>query len=145
MPDSERLTRSTWSAWSSMERFRWMTPRPPWRAIAIAMRDSVTVSIAADKSGVWTVMRLEIRDDVSASEGMTFVCPGRSRTSSYVRPTKPKGSCSGWVMSAPLTLVLGVALVGVAADDQPVITGLACALVGAGLVVSEGPRRGMNK
>ena len=74
----------------------------------MAIRDSVTVSIAAESSGVWTVMRLEIRDDVSASEGITSVWPGRSRTSSYVRPMKPKGSCSGWVMSAPLTLGYGV-------------------------------------
>ena len=75
--------------------------------MAIAIRDSVTVSIAAESSGVWTEMRLEIREDVSASEGMTSVWPGSSRTSSYVSPMKPKGSCSGWVMSAPLTLVMG--------------------------------------
>jgi hypothetical protein len=37
--------------------------------------------------------------------------------------------CSGWVMSAPLTLGYGVSRVGVAADDQPVITGMACAEV----------------
>src|SRR5690606_10862936 len=29
----------------------------------------------------------------------TSVCPGRSRTSSYVSPTKPKGS--GWSMKSP--------------------------------------------
>ncbi len=52
MPDSERLTRSTWSAWSSMERLRCSTPMPPWRAMAIAIRASVTVSIALDSSGM---------------------------------------------------------------------------------------------
>ena len=51
MPASERLTRSTWWAWSSIERLRCSTPMPPWRAIAIAIRASVTVSIAADSSG----------------------------------------------------------------------------------------------
>ena len=72
-----------------------MMPMPPSRAIAIAMRASVTVSMALETSGVATVMRRVTRDDVSASLGMTSVCPGRSRTSSYVSPTKPKGSlCS---------------------------------------------------
>lgn len=50
--------------------------------MAMAMRDSVTVSMAAESKGVWTVMRLEMREDVSASDGMTFVWPGSSRTSS---------------------------------------------------------------
>ena len=51
MPDSLRLTLSTCAAWSSIERLRWRMPMPPWRAMAIAMRDSVTVSIAAESSG----------------------------------------------------------------------------------------------
>ena len=51
MPDSDRLTRSTWCAWSSIERLRCSTPMPPSRAIAIAIRASVTVSIAAESSG----------------------------------------------------------------------------------------------
>ncbi|CNK98376.1 Uncharacterised protein [Mycobacterium tuberculosis] len=55
---------------------------PPSRAMAIAMRDSVTVSIALESSGVATEMRRVIRDDVSASLGMTSVCPGSSSTSS---------------------------------------------------------------
>ena len=82
MPDSLRLTWSTIAAWSAMERFRCRMPRPPSRAIAIAMRASLTVSIAADSSGVATVMRRVTREDVSASDGMTSVCPGRSSTSS---------------------------------------------------------------
>ena len=40
------------------------------------------VSRAADSSGVATVMRRVTRELVSASEGMTSVCPGRSSTSS---------------------------------------------------------------
>ena len=46
---------------------------PPWRAMAIAMRASVTVSIAADSSGVATSMRRVRRDVVSASLGITSV------------------------------------------------------------------------
>ena len=82
MPDSERFTLSTWAAWSSIERLRCRMPMPPLRAMATAMRDSVTVSIALDTSGDATVMRLVSREDVSASLGMTSVCPGRSITSS---------------------------------------------------------------
>jgi hypothetical protein len=52
MPDSERFTRSTWAAWSSAERLRCSTPMPPSRAIAIAIRASVTVSIAAESTGM---------------------------------------------------------------------------------------------
>ena len=47
MPLSDRFTRSTSDACSSIERFLWMTPMPPCCAIAIASPDSVTVSIAA--------------------------------------------------------------------------------------------------
>ena len=82
MPDSLRLTRSTCSAWSEIERLRCSTPRPPSRAIAIAIRVSVTVSMALESSGVATLIRRVSRDMVSASLGMTSVCPGRSSTSS---------------------------------------------------------------
>ena len=47
MPLSDRLTRSTSAACSSIDRFLWMTPRPPCCAMAMARPDSVTVSIAA--------------------------------------------------------------------------------------------------
>ena len=46
---------------------------PPSRAIAMAIRASVTVSIALESSGVATVMRRVTREDVSASLGMTSV------------------------------------------------------------------------
>ncbi len=55
---------------------------PPWRAIAIAIRDSVTVSIAALARGSLRVISLVSREEVSASEGITSVSPGSSRTSS---------------------------------------------------------------
>ena len=39
-----------------MDRLRCSTPTPPWRAIAIAMRASVTVSIAEETSGIRSVI-----------------------------------------------------------------------------------------
>ena len=57
-PFSERFTRSTWSAWRSMVMFLWMIPMPPSRAMAMAMSDSVTVSIAAVIMGVFSRMVL---------------------------------------------------------------------------------------
>ncbi len=82
MPASERLTRSTWTAWSSADRLRCSTPRPPWRAIAIAIRDSVTVSMALDRRGTRTCTRRDTREVVSAELGTTSLSPGRRRTSS---------------------------------------------------------------
>ena len=51
IPASERLTISTWPACSAIDRLRCSTPMPPWRAMAIAIRASVTVSIAELTSG----------------------------------------------------------------------------------------------
>ena len=82
IPDSERFTRSTWSAWSATERLRCSTPMPPCRAIAMAIRASVTVSIAEEIRGDCRLMRRVSRVEVSASLGITSVCPGRSITSS---------------------------------------------------------------
>ena len=82
MPDSERFTVSTWRAWSSTERLRWMIPMPPWRAMAIASGASVTVSMAAETMGMFKRMLRVSRVPGSASAGMTSVALGRSRTSS---------------------------------------------------------------
>ena len=82
MPDSDRLTRSTCAAWSAIGRLRCRIPTPPWRAIAIAIRPSVTVSIAADTSGIRRVSSRVRRVLVSASLGMTSVSPGSRSTSS---------------------------------------------------------------
>ena len=82
MPDSERLTRRTCWAWSSMDRLRWRMPIPPWRAMAIAISDSVTVSMAADSRGTDSWMRLVRREAVSTSEGTTSVSLGSRSTSS---------------------------------------------------------------
>lgn len=82
MPDSDRFTRSTWLAWSSMDRLRCSTPTPPWRAIAMAMRDSVTLSMAADSSGMFTRTFLETYEAVSIWSGAMSDAPGSSSTSS---------------------------------------------------------------
>ena len=55
---------------------------PPCRAIAMAIRDSVTVSIALEISGVCSVIPRVSRVRVSTSLGMTSVSPGSSSTSS---------------------------------------------------------------
>ena len=51
-PDSNRFTELTFEVCSSIVIFLWITPIPPACAKAIAMRDSVTVSIAADIIGI---------------------------------------------------------------------------------------------
>jgi hypothetical protein len=50
--------------------------------MAMAIRDSVTVSIAEERSGADTEIRLVSRDVVSASLGITSVCAGNNMTSS---------------------------------------------------------------
>ena len=52
MPDSNFLTRRTSAACRSMDMFLWITPSPPFCAMATAMGASVTVSIAAESSGM---------------------------------------------------------------------------------------------
>ncbi len=56
IPLSDRFTLSISPACCSIVRLRCTTPSPPCCAIAIASRASVTVSIAADISGVLSVM-----------------------------------------------------------------------------------------
>ena len=84
MPLSERLTRSTSDACSSTDRFLWMMPMPPCCAIAIASRDSVTVSIAALSSGTLTRMLRVTHEVTSTALGSTCECRGTSSTSSNV-------------------------------------------------------------
>ena len=87
MPDSERLTRSTWCAWSSMERLRCSTPMPPCRAMAIAIRASVTVSIALESTGRAMSISRVSRVRVSMSLGAMSDSAGWSSTSSKVSPS----------------------------------------------------------
>src|SRR5215211_2988423 len=75
-----------------MDRFRWMMPRPPWRAMATAILASVTVSIGELSSGTLTQIRFETREEVSTSAGMISLWAGWSRTSSKVRPSVSNGA-----------------------------------------------------
>lgn len=59
---------------------------PPWRAIATAMRASVTVSIAAETSGIRRVMPRDSRVVVSACPGCRSEYAGTRSTSSNVSP-----------------------------------------------------------
>ena len=57
-------------------------PTPPTRAMAIAMRASVTVSMALETSGTASRIRRVSRLLVSTSAGTMSDAPGISRTSS---------------------------------------------------------------
>ena len=88
MPLSERFTRSISSYWRSMGMLRCTMPIPPWRAMAMARRDSVTVSMAADASGILSLNCRVKCVRVSTSVGSTEDLPGKSKTSSNVRPSE---------------------------------------------------------
>ena len=92
MPASDRFTRSTLLACSSADMLRCRMPSPPWRAIAMAMRASVTVSIAELSSGTRSEMRRLTWVVVSTSLGMTSDSFGCSSTSSNVRPNGANGA-----------------------------------------------------
>ena len=64
--------------------FLWMMPSPPSCAMAIASRASVTVSIAAEISGMLRVIERVRRVARETSRGTTSECAGTSRTSSNV-------------------------------------------------------------
>ena len=65
-----------------------MTPMPPACAMAIAMRLSVTVSIAELSSGMFSAIDLVTRVRVSAVDGNTLDAAGTSSTSSKVRASR---------------------------------------------------------
>ncbi len=83
-PLSKRLTLATSAACFAGDMFLCTMPRPPSCAIAIARRASVTVSIAADSSGMFSVMLLVRRVARLTSRGTTREWAGTSRTSSNV-------------------------------------------------------------
>src|SRR3984893_8587920 len=84
-PLSNRLTLATSAAWAFGGMFLCTIPIPPSWAIAIARRASVTVSIAAERSGMFREM-LEVRRVWRlTSRGTTVEWAGSSRTSSKVR------------------------------------------------------------
>src|SRR5207249_7108152 len=88
MPLSLRLTRSTSSAWRSIDMLRCMMPMPPCCASAMARCDSVTVSMAELTIGIFSPIPRVSSVFVSASAGTTSLRAGSSRTSSKVRPSR---------------------------------------------------------
>src|SRR5262249_12266014 len=73
---------------SSASRLRWMTPRPPACAIAIAIRASVTVSMAEATIGILSAISRVMRVRRSVSDGMTCDNAGWIRTSSQVSASR---------------------------------------------------------
>ena len=88
MPDSNFFTCRTWAAWPSGSKLRWITPMPPACAMAIAMRASVTVSMAEAMIGMLSGMARVTRERISTSEGSTSDRPGFSSTSSNVNASR---------------------------------------------------------
>ena len=117
MPDWLRLTLSTSATWSSTDRLRWTMPMPPARAMAMARRDSVTVSIAADTTGMDSSICGVSRVEVDTSAGNTADSAGTRRTSSKVRPCLANfGGCPppAWASSSePANGPSGAAMTGV--------------------------------
>ena len=87
-PCSLRFTLSTCAACSAMVIFLWITPIPPSRASAMAILASVTVSMAAERMGIFSLILLVSWMDKSASLGSTSLLRGTSKTSSNVRPSR---------------------------------------------------------
>src|SRR6185436_7157805 len=78
------FTLATSAACSRMPRFLWMMPMPPSCAMAIARRASVTVSMAAETSGMFSSSLRLRRVFREASRGRMREWAGRRRTSSKV-------------------------------------------------------------
>ena len=75
---------------------------PPSRASAIASRASVTVSIAAETSGIESESDLVRRVAVETSFGSTSERCGTSRTSSKVSPSRAKRRSSSTSRSSSI-------------------------------------------
>ena len=84
-PLSNFLTLATSRACCSAEMFLWITLKPPSCAKQMAMRASVTVSIAADNNGKPNSIRAVKGVRRSTSRGKIFDFAGLRRTSSKVR------------------------------------------------------------
>ena len=89
-PFSERFTLSTSSACSSIDMFLWMTPIPPCLDMAIAIRCSVTVSIPALMSGMFSLIFAVSCVVKLTMFGVTSENAGTSSTSSKVMPSPIK-------------------------------------------------------
>src|SRR5690606_31441427 len=91
-PASKFLTRATCAACASADMFLWRMLMPPSWARAMARRDSLTVSIAAETIGRRMRRSRVSRVSRDTSLGRTVECAGTSETSSYV-------SASAWMRS----------------------------------------------
>src|SRR3954465_13579379 len=110
--------------------FLWMTPIPPARAIAIAMSDSVTVSMAADANGTFSEIPRVNSDDVLTSFGCTRECRGLSKTSSKVRTMSARtrdcwGSADGGPLMRESPLPASAGLAGLFDVDGRVVVAIA--------------------
>mmetsp|Transcript_40794 Transcript_40794/g.88369 ORF Transcript_40794/g.88369 Transcript_40794/m.88369 type:complete len:241 (+) Transcript_40794:764-1486(+) len=76
------FTLCTSAACASTERFVWITPIPPSKAIAMAILDSVTVSMGLDTMGVFKWIFLLKRLDRFTSWTPKLICPGKQIKSS---------------------------------------------------------------
>ncbi len=92
---SARFTRSTWERCDSTDMFLWMIPIPPSRAAAMAISNSVTVSMAADTTGMASRMPRVNCEETSTSAGCTSARRGTSRTSSKVRASRMESGLMG--------------------------------------------------
>src|SRR4051794_25882615 len=81
-----------------------MTPMPPACAMAMAKPASVTVSMAAEMSGMPSSTVLVSFVRVSTWEGRTSEAAGTSSTSSKVRASRmgERGSMAGHISSRPI-------------------------------------------
>ena len=84
-----------------------MTPMPPACAIAIARPASVTVSMAAERSGMPSSTVLVRRVRVSTCPGRTSEAAGTSRTSSKVRASRMVERCSMGAYIRPISILQG--------------------------------------
>ena len=84
-PDSKRLTRATCAACFIAVIFLWIKPKPPSCAKAIANGASVTVSIAAERRGMFSCMLRVSCVARETSRGSTLEYAGTNKTSSKVR------------------------------------------------------------
>ena len=102
-PASYFFTCDTSLAWRSGLMFLWMMPMPPWAAMAIARRASVTVSMAAEISGILSLMRRVRRVFRLTSRGKTWERAGTNNTSSNVRASSMTRMAHYSVVLAPKT------------------------------------------
>src|SRR3954462_13852275 len=119
---------------------------PPARAIAIAISDSVTVSIAADANGTLSEIPRVNKDEVRPSCGCPCECRGLRRTASKVstmsdltRAGVTSGAGAPLMRESPLPASAGTA--GFFDVDGRVVVAIAKGMALCGLGLEGGARR----